>query len=68
MLGQILTEDNFSSYVASDIAVGDKFLPQHELETQSNLDQIAIWSDLNIMKLTESKIDHMLFTMARQPF
>ena len=68
MLGHILTEYDFSSHVASDIKLGDKFLPTHELQSQVNLDQIASWSDTNLMKLKESKTDYMVFTRARQPF
>ena len=62
MLGHILTEYDFSSHVASDIKLGDKFLPTHELQSQVNLDQIASWSDTNLTKLKESKTDYMVFT------
>ena len=68
MLGHILTEYDFLSHVASDVGVGQKFLPPNELLIQSNLSQIAIWTENNLMKLKESKTDYMVFTRSRDTF
>lgn len=63
-----MTDHEFLSHVASDVGVGEKFVPPHELKIQSNLAQIAIWTDNNLMKLKESKTDYMVFTRARDKF
>ena len=68
MLGNILTEYDFSSHVAADIGLGVRFIPAQELETQENLLRIADWTDLNHMKLKESKTDYIIFTRAREEF
>ena len=68
ILGNILTEYDFTSHVASDIGLGERFIPAQELDIQENLERIAEWSDLNLMKLKESKTDYMVFSRAREPF
>ena len=68
ILGNILTEYNFSSHVASDIGLGERFIPTQELVTQNNLTRIADWTDSNQMKLKESKTDYMVFSRSREAF
>ena len=68
MLGNILTEYDFSSHVASDVGLGERFIPAQELEIQDNLHRIADWTDSNLMKLKESKTDYIIFTRARENF
>ena len=46
ILGHILTDYEFLSHVASDVGVGEKFVPPHELEIQSNLAQIDLYNFL----------------------
>ena len=62
ILGNILTEYDFSSHLASDIGLGERFISAQELDIQKNLDKTAERSDLNLMKLKESKTDYMVFS------
>ena len=68
ILGDILTEYDFSTHIASDIGLGERFIPAQELVTQDNLTRIASWSDSNLMKLKESKTDYMVFSRSREAF
>jgi hypothetical protein len=54
--------------VASDVGVDKLFLPPQGLETQSNLDKIAKWTDNNLMKLKESKTSYIVFSRSKQNF
>ena len=68
MLGDILEEYNFRGHLASDIGVGQLFLPKRKLVTQENLDKIALWTVQNKMKLKESKTDYTVFTRTQHRF
>ena len=68
MLGNILTEYNFMNHVASDIGLGQRFLPAQELVTQSNLDKISVWTENNLMLLNKSKTNYLIFSRAREDF
>ena len=68
MIGHILTEYNFLEHVASDIGVDQKFLSPQYLSTQYNFDQIARWTESNLMRLNEKKTSYIIFTRARQNF
>ena len=68
MLGSILTEYNFMNHVASDIGLGQRFLPAQELVTQSNLDKISVWTENNLMLLNKSKTNYLIFSRAREDF
>ena len=68
MLGNILTEYDFQEHVASDVGLGERFLPSQGLATQENLDKISVWTKDNLMKLKESKTDYQVFTRARDRF
>ena len=57
MLADILIEYNFLEHVASDVGVDQLYLPSQGLETQSNLNSIARWTEDNLMQLKESKTD-----------
>ena len=57
MLGSILQEYNFTDHVASDIGIDQYFLSPEECQTQLNLNSIEKWTDDNLMKLNELKID-----------
>ena len=41
----LLIEYDFTQHVASDIAVGDKFLPDTAYESQDTLDFISNWTN-----------------------
>ena len=68
ILGDAWTEYNFWEHVASDVAVDQRFLPAQGLDTQMNLDKIAMWTKSNLMNLKESKTRYMICTRSRQNF
>jgi hypothetical protein len=68
MLGNILTEYNFYEHVASDVGVDERFLSPQGLQTQTNLDKIACWTEDNLMLLRESKTDYLVFTRVQDRF
>ena len=56
VLFQCLVSDyDFTSHVANDIGIDEKFVDSKNLETQSKLNQIADWCVKNKMKLNEEK-------------
>ena len=63
-----MSEYDFSKHVPSDVGLGERHLPSQSLDTQTNLDQIAIWTSNNLMQLKESKTDYMVFTRAQKQF
>ena len=67
-LSGLLREYNFNEHVASDIGVGELYLPSETFETQQHLDKIASWSEDNLVKLNEGKCDYMVFSRAKVPF
>ena len=44
------------------------FLPQEASETQSNLNEIARWTDENMMSINITKTKYMIFTRSRTDF
>ena len=58
MLGDILAEYNFFEHVASDVGIDERFLSPQGLQTRTNLDKIACWTEDNLMLLRESKTDY----------
>ena len=50
---------NFKHQVASDIST--QFLPPENLETQTNLEKISIWTHKNLMQLNTDKSKYMIF-------
>ena len=68
MLGHFLKEYNFMNPVASDIALGQRFLPNYELTTKTNLDQISLWTENNLMQLNKSKTNYLIFARSREDY
>ena len=62
MMAGLLTEYNFKLHVASDIGIDEHYIPATSLKTQENLDNIAQWTDLNMMKINEDKTKYMVFS------
>ena len=54
--------------MASDVGVGQLYLPSDAYQTQSNLNQIAKWSVENLVKLNEQKCNYMIFSRSKEPF
>ena len=67
-LSGLLTEYNYMEHVPSDIGVGKNYLPAENLQTQDNLNHIASWSELNKVKLNETKCKYMIFTRSQEDF
>ena len=68
LLSGLLTEYDFKTHVASDIGLGQAYLPSSTFKTQEHLDSIATWSDENLVKLNEEKCNYMIFSRAQQDF
>ena len=56
-----LTSYNFKQHVASDIGLGQLYLPPENIKSQMYLDKIAEWTENNRMKLNEKKTKVMIF-------
>ena len=68
MIGNLLTDYDFYSHVASDIGIDQKYLPTEHLHTQTNLDRLSSWTSDNLMRLNENKTKYLIFNRARQDF
>ena len=55
VLSRLLVEYNFLEHVASDIGIGQKFLPPTSYNSQDIINHISKWTDTNKMKLNETK-------------
>ena len=67
-LSGLLVEYDFRSHVASDIGIGQQFLPPDRFKTQDNLNEISKWTDDNLMKLNAKKCEYMIFSRSGQDF
>ena len=67
-LSGLLTDYNFMEHVASDIGVGQSFLPADTFPTQDHLNFVSNWTTENFMKLNEEKCNYMIFTRAQEDF
>ena len=67
-VGELLVEYDFRSHVASDVAIGNKFIQPTSLQTQHNLNQIATWTSTNLMQLNEKKTQYIIFNRIREEF
>ena len=67
-LAGLLIEYNFEGHVASDIGIGQSFLPAASLQSQADLDSISNWSEENLVKLNEEKCKFMVFTRSQEDF
>ena len=68
MLAGILTDYNVYLHVPSDIPVDHKFLSGAGTNIQSHLDQLALWTTDNLMKLNPEKCSYVLFSRAKVDF
>ena len=64
----LLTSYNFRSHVASDIGVDQLYLPSENFATQSHLDDIAEWTETNLMSLNVAKSNYMVFSRSKTNF
>jgi hypothetical protein len=68
MLSDALTKYNILDHVASDVGLGQLYIPAQGLVTQKNLDEISRWTDDNLMQLKESNTNYTIFTRSKQDF
>ena len=68
LLSGMLVEYDFTRHVASDVGIDQKFLPPDSYKTQENIDQIAQWTDNNLMKLNGGKCNYMIFSRSEENF
>ena len=68
MMTGILREYNFHEHVASDIGIGQSFLPPASYNTQDTLDGISAWTARNMMLLNEEKSNYMVFSRSQEDF
>ena len=64
----LLVEYNFFKHVASDVGIDDKYLPASAYQTQDHLDYISNWTQMNLMRLNETKSNYMIFTRSKESF
>ena len=50
-----LSSYNFKNHVASDIAIGDSYLPAENCQSQNYLSSVQQWTDEKKMKLNKEK-------------
>jgi hypothetical protein len=65
---QKLIEYDFYQHVASDIAIGQRFLPQNTFKTQSYNNAINDWSEHNKMVINQDKSNYMVISRSTEPF
>ena len=65
-LSGLLTDYNFKEHVASDIGVGQSFLPADSFQTQDHLNYVSNWTNENLMVLNEDKCNYMVFSRHRK--
>ena len=60
-----LASYNFKNHVASDIAIGDSYLPPENIKSQNYLDSVQEWTDGKKMKLNHKKSKVMIFNFTK---
>ena len=68
MLAGILQDYDIFSHVASDVPIDHQFLNPADTLIQSQLDQLAFWTDQNLMKLNPEKCDYLILSRCQQDF
>jgi hypothetical protein len=58
-------EYNFKTHVASDIGIGQKYLPSENFQSQGYLNRIEQWTEDNMMKLNSKKSNVMIFNFTK---
>ena len=68
MLTGILYDYDIYNHVASDIPLDHQFLNPADTQVQSQLDQLSLWTDQNLMKLNPAKCDYLILSRAQSDF
>ena len=56
---------NFKNHVASDMAIGDSYLPTENVKSQGYLDSIQTWTDAKKVRLNQDKTKLIIFNYTR---
>ena len=64
----LLVEYNFLEHVASDIKLGQQYLPSSTFSSQDTINQISNWTEENLMRLNEAKCYYMIFSRTKTDF
>ena len=67
-LSGVLTDFDCHRTVPSDIGVDQKYLQPESYRTQDSLNQIASWTDENMMQINVDKTKYMIFSRSQQDF
>ena len=67
-LSGLLTDYNFIEHVASDVGLGQSYLPADTFRTQDHLNFVSNWTTVNLTKINEDKCNYMVFTRAQEDF
>ena len=67
-LAGVLSEYDFSSHVASDVGINQKFLHPESYKMQDRLNNLSKWTSDNKMQLNEEKSNYMIFSRSREVF
>ena len=68
MLTGLLKDYDTYMHIPSDVPLDHKFLQGSDTLMQSYLDQIAVWTSQNLMKLNPEKSNYLLFSRAKESF
>ena len=68
MLTGLLKDYNTYIHIPSDVPLEHKFLQGPDTLMQSYLDQIALWTSQNLMKLNPEKSSYLVFSRTKQSF
>ena len=68
LLSGLLTEYNFHQHVASDIGIGQTYLPATSYSMQDSLESISTWTSDNLMLLNPAKCNYMIFSRSNEDF
>ena len=68
LLSGLLTEYNFHQHVASDIGIGELYVPAASFKTKDNINQIEEWTANNVMKMSEKKSNYMIYSRSNTEF
>ena len=65
LIGIGLSSYNFKEHVASDVGIGQSFIPSANPKSQSDMDKICQWTSTNKMKLNQKKSKVMVFNRTK---
>ena len=68
LLADLLIQYDFHTHVASDVGIGQRFLPPSSTQTQAYNEGIAVWTQQNLAKLNSDKSSYIIHTRMMEDF